>query len=151
MSKGKIIVAGIGPGGKEDITPAVLEAIALSDVIVGYKYYFRFVENIIRPGTVCIDTGMKKERERALQAFEYAEQGKTVCVISSGDAGIYGMSPLVYEMKTERNSDVGVEVLPGISAFQKAAALLGCPMGHDFCVISLSDLMTPWEKIEKRI
>lgn len=151
MSKGKIIVAGIGPGGKEDITPAVLDAIALSDVIVGYKYYFRFVKNIIKPETVCIDTGMKKERERALQAFEYAEQGKTVCVISSGDAGIYGMSPLVYEMKTERNSDVEVEVLPGISAFQKAAALLGCPMGHDFCVISLSDLMTPWEKIEKRI
>ncbi|WP_019540646.1 precorrin-3B C(17)-methyltransferase [Proteiniphilum acetatigenes] len=151
MLKGKIIVAGIGPGGKEDITPAVLDAIAVSDVIVGYKYYFRFVENIIKPGTVCIDTGMKKERERALQAFEYAEQGKTVCVISSGDAGIYGMAPLVYEMKTERNSDVEVEVLPGISAFQKAAALLGCPVGHDFCVISLSDLMTPWEKIEKRI
>ncbi|SDZ75112.1 precorrin-8X methylmutase [Porphyromonadaceae bacterium KH3R12] len=151
MLKGKIIVAGIGPGGKEDITPAVLDAIAVSDVIVGYKYYFRFVENIIKPGTVCIDTGMKKERERALQAFEYAEQDKTVCVISSGDAGIYGMAPLVYEMKTERNSDVEVEVLPGISAFQKAAALLGCPVGHDFCVISLSDLMTPWEKIEKRI
>ena len=151
MLKGKIIVAGIGPGGKEDITPAVLDAIAVSDVIVGYKYYFQFVEQIIKPETICIDTGMKKERERALQAFEYAEQGKTVCVISSGDAGIYGMSPLVYEMKTERNSGVEVEVLPGISAFQKAAALLGCPMGHDFCVISLSDLMTPWEKIEKRI
>lgn len=151
MSKGKIFVAGIGPGGKEDITPAVLDAIAVSDVIVGYKYYFRFVENIIKPGTPCIDTGMKKERERALQAFEYAEQDKTVCVISSGDAGIYGMAPLVYEMKTERNSDVEVEVLPGISAFQKAAALLGCPVGHDFCVISLSDLMTPWDKIEKRI
>lgn len=151
MSKGKIIVAGIGPGGKEDITPAVFDAIAVSDVIVGYKYYFQFVDNIIKPETVCIDTGMKKERERALQAFEYAEQGKTVCVISSGDAGIYGMSPLVYEMKTERNSNVEVEVLPGISAFQKAAALLGCPMGHDFCVISLSDLMTPWERIEKRI
>src|SRR5690554_6929655 len=74
MSKGKIFVAGIGPGGKEDITPAVLDAIAVSDVIVGYKYYFRFVENIIKPGTPCIDTGMKKERERALQAFEYAEQ-----------------------------------------------------------------------------
>ncbi|MDY9918332.1 MAG: precorrin-3B C(17)-methyltransferase [Proteiniphilum sp.] len=151
MSKGKIIVAGIGPGGKEDITPAVLDAIAVSDVIVGYKYYFRFVENIIKPGTPCIDTGMKKERERALQAFEYAEQDKRVCVISSGDAGIYGMAPLVHEMKTERNSDVEVEILPGISAFQKAAALLGCPVGHDFCVISLSDLMTPWNKIEKRI
>ena len=81
----------------------------------------------------------------------YAEQGKTVCVISSGDAGIYGMAPLVWEMKRERGSEIEIEVLPGISAFQKAASLLGAPVGHDFCVISLSDLMTPWEKIEKRI
>ncbi|MDR1090920.1 MAG: precorrin-3B C(17)-methyltransferase [Prevotella sp.] len=151
MSSGKIIVAGIGPGSEEDITPAVLDAVKLSDIIVGYKYYFQFVEDIIKQGTVCIDTGMKKERERASQAFEYAGQGKTVCVISSGDAGIYGMASLVYEMKAERNSDVEIEILPGISAFQKAAALLGCPVGHDFCVISLSDLMTPWNKIEKRI
>lgn len=151
MPSGKIIVAGIGPGSKEDITPAVLEAVRISDIVIGYKYYFQFVEDIIKPGIPCIDTGMKKERERALQAFEYAEQGKTVCVISSGDAGIYGMAPLVYEMRVERNSDVEIEVLPGISAFQKAAALLGCPVGHDFCVISLSDLMTPWDKIEKRI
>lgn len=151
MSVGKIIVAGIGPGSKEDITPAVLEAVRMSDVIVGYKYYFQFVEDVIKSDALCIDTGMKKERDRALQAFEYAEQGKTVCVISSGDAGIYGMAPLIYEMKAERQSDIEVEVLPGISAFQKAAALLGCPIGHDFCIISLSDLMTPWAKIESRI
>ena len=94
---------------------------------------------------------MKRERARAEQAFELAEQGKTVCVISSGDAGIYGMTPLVYEMKRERNSDVEIVSLPGISAFQKAASLLGAPVGHDFCVISLSDLMTPWERIERRI
>jgi len=151
MSKGKIIVAGIGPGSKEDITPAVLEAVRLSDVIVGYKYYFQFVENIIKPDALCIDTGMKKERERAEEAFRYAEEGKTVCVISSGDAGIYGMAPLVYEMKKERQSTIEIDVLPGISAFQKAAALLGAPIGHDFCIISLSDLMTPWDRIEKRI
>lgn len=151
MSKGKIIVAGIGPGSKEDITPAVLEAVRLSDVIVGYKYYFQFIEDIIKPETLCIDTGMKKERERAEEAFRYAEKGKTVCVISSGDAGIYGMAPLVYEMKKEKQSPVEVEVLPGISAFQKASALLGAPIGHDFCIISLSDLMTPWDRIEKRI
>lgn len=94
---------------------------------------------------------MKREKARAEQAFELAEQGKTVCVISSGDAGIYGMAPLVYEMKRERGSRVEIEVLPGISAFQKAASLLGAPIGHDFCVISLSDLMTPWDRIEKRI
>ncbi|MFA6745653.1 MAG: precorrin-3B C(17)-methyltransferase [Bacteroides graminisolvens] len=151
MKKGKIIVAGIGPGSEADITPAVLHAVAHADVVVGYKYYFQFIKPYLAPDTVCVDTGMKKERQRAEQAFEYADQGKTVCVISSGDAGIYGMTPLVYEMKKERCSEVEIVSLPGISAFQKAASLLGAPVGHDFCVISLSDLMTPWEKIEKRI
>ena len=147
----KIIVAGIGPGDREDITPAVLEAIKEADTIVGYKYYFQFVEPYLKPGCECIDTGMKKERERAEQAFLLAEEGKTVVVISSGDAGIYGMTPLIYEMKRERASDVEIESLPGISAFQKAASLLGAPIGHDLCIISLSDLMTPWEVIERRI
>jgi len=148
---GKIIVAGIGPGSKEDITPAVLEAVREADVIVGYKYYFQFIESYVKPGCECIDTGMKKERERAEQAFLLAEKDKTVIVISSGDAGIYGMAPLIYEMRQERQSDIEVETLPGISAFQKAASLLGAPIGHDFCIISLSDLMTPWEVIERRI
>lgn len=151
MRHPQIIVAGIGPGNASDITPAVISALQASDAVVGYKYYFQFITPYLRPGTACIDTGMKRERARAEQAFELAEQGKTVCVISSGDAGIYGMTPLVYEMKRERNSDVEIVSLPGISAFQKAASLLGAPVGHDFCVISLSDLMTPWERIERRI
>ena len=148
---GKIIIAGIGPGSKEDITPAVLEAVREADAIVGYKYYFQFIEPYIKSGCECIDTGMKKERQRAGQAFDLAEQGKTVVVISSGDAGLYGMAPLIYEMKQERRSDIEVTTLPGISAFQKAASLLGAPIGHDTCIISLSDLMTPWEVIERRI
>ena len=148
---GKIIVAGIGPGSKEDITPAVIEAVRGADAIVGYKYYFQFIEPYVRQGCECIDTGMKKERERAELAFELAEQGKTVVVISSGDAGIYGMTPLIYEMRTQRVSSIEVESLPGISAFQKAASLLGAPIGHDLCLISLSDLMTPWEVIERRV
>lgn len=151
MKQPKIIVAGIGPGNELDMTPAVISALQESDVVVGYKYYFQFVTPHLHPETECIDTGMKRERTRAEQAFELAEQGKTVCVISSGDAGIYGMTPLIYEMKRERNSSVEIISLPGISAFQKAASLLGAPVGHDFCVISLSDLMTPWERIEKRI
>ena len=148
---GKIIIAGIGPGSKEDITPAVLEAVREADVIVGYKYYFQFIEPYVKEGCECIDTGMKKERERAEQAFELAKQGKTVVVISSGDAGIYGMAPLILEMKQAHQVDVEIETLPGISAFQKAASLLGAPIGHDMCIISLSDLMTPWEVIERRI
>lgn len=147
----RIIVAGLGPGSEADITPAVLQAVKEADVIVGYKYYFRFVKPYLKSETECIDTGMKRELDRAKQAFDLAEKGKTVCVISSGDAGIYGMTPLIYEMKRERQSDIEVISLPGISAFQKAASLLGAPIGHDLCVISLSDLMTPWTTIEKRI
>ncbi len=151
MEQGRIIVAGIGPGSQQDITPAVLQAIHDSDVIIGYNYYFKFIQPNLRPGTRCVDTGMKRERDRAKQAFDIAETGEKVCIISSGDAGIYGMASLIYEMKRERNSSVSIEVLPGISAFQKAASLLGAPMGHDFCVISMSDLLTPWARIEKRI
>ena len=148
---GKIIIAGIGPGSQGDITPAVLEAVRQADAIVGYKYYFQFIEPYIKEHCECIDTGMKKERERAEQAFDLAEQDKTVVVISSGDAGIYGMAPLIYEMRKQRGTDIEICSLPGISAFQKAASLLGAPIGHDMCIISLSDLMTPWETIERRI
>ena len=147
----RIIIAGIGPGSQEDITPAVLEAVQQADAIVGYKYYFQFIEPYVKKGCECIDTGMKKERERAEQAFLLAETGKTVVVISSGDAGLYGMAPLIYEMAEAKGSDITIETLPGISAFQKAASLLGAPIGHDTCIISLSDLMTPWEVIERRI
>ena len=148
---GRIIIAGIGPGSKEDITPAVLEAVQQADAIVGYKYYFQFIEPYVKEGCQCIDTGMKKERERAEQAFLLAETNQTVVVISSGDAGLYGMAPLIYEMAKAKGSVITIETLPGISAFQKAASLLGAPIGHDVCLISLSDLMTPWEVIERRI
>ena len=154
---GKIIIAGLGPGNESDMTFAVREALQSADVVVGYQYYFQFIKPFVREDCECVDTGMKKERQRAEQAFELAEQGKTVVVISSGDAGIYGMTPLIYEMQRERISQQGqsplceIVSLPGISAFQKAASLLGAPIGHDLCIISLSDLMTPWEVIERRI
>ena len=148
---GKIIVAGIGPGSEKDITPAVIEAVSQADAVVGYKYYFRFIEKYLKEGAVCLDTGMKQERDRAAQAMELAREVKTVCVISSGDSGIYGMAPLLWQMRSENKEDVEIETLPGISAFQKAASLLGAPIGHDLCLISLSDLMTPWLLIEKRI
>lgn len=149
--KGKIYIAGIGPGRVDEITPAVQRAISVSDAVVGYDYYFQFVSSLLKEGAECIDSGMRQERARAELAFEQAEQGKVTCVISSGDAGIYGMAPLMYEMRDERGSDVELEVLPGISAFQEAASILGAPIGHDFCIISLSDLMTPWATIERRV
>ena len=134
------------------MTLAVREALQSADVVVGYQYYFQFIKPFVREDCECVDTGMKKERQRAEQAFELAEQGKTVVVISSGDAGIYGMTPLIYEMQRHHAAtDIEVSSLPGISAFQKAASLLGAPIGHDLCIISLSDLMTPWEVIERRI
>lgn len=151
MDKGKIIIAGIGPGDSLEITPEVRKAVEDSDVIVGYNPYFKYIKEWIKSDAQCVDSGMKQEKARAEAAFEYAEKGMKVCVISSGDAGIYGMTPLIYEMARERRSDVELEALPGISAFQKAASILGAPMGHDICIISLSDLMTPWSLIEKRI
>ena len=147
----KITVVGIGPGSPEDITPAVAQALSQCDVVVGYKYYFRFLAPYLTAGTQCVDSGMRREQERAEEAFRLAEEGRSVCVVSSGDAGIYGMASLVLELKRVRQSAIDVEILPGISAFQKAAALLGAPMSHDFCVISLSDILTPWQLIEKRI
>ena len=101
--------------------------------------------------TQCLDTGMKQEVKRAEKAFELAHTGNNVVVISSGDSGIYGMAPLIMEMKTKLNSTVEIDIVPGISAFQAAASKLGAPISHDFCTISLSDLMTPWALIEKRI
>lgn len=149
--KSKITVIGIGPGNAGDMTTGAIEALRRADIIVGYKYYIPFITSFLKPDATIVQNGMKQEQKRIEKAFEIAESGQDVCVISSGDSGIYGMAPLVYEMLRDRESDIEVEVIPGISAFQKAASLLGAPMGHDFCVISLSDLMTPWAVIERRI
>ena len=147
----KLSVVGIGPGGIGDMTSRAMEILKNSKVIVGYKYYIPFISSFIGDDVEIIQNGMRQEQARIEKAFEIAESGRDVCVISSGDSGIYGMAPLVYELLKERGSDIEIEVVPGISAFQKAASLLGAPIGHDFCVVSLSDLMTPWEVIEKRI
>ncbi|MCM1076743.1 MAG: precorrin-3B C(17)-methyltransferase [Bacteroides sp.] len=147
----KITVIGIGPGSHEDMTVHAMEALKSCSVVIGYKYYIPFIKDLLRDDVEIIQNGMKQERTRIEQALEKIETGDDVCVISSGDSGIYGMAPLVYEMMRERGIEAEVEVIPGISAFQKAASLLGAPVGHDFCVISLSDLMTPWSLIERRI
>lgn len=148
---GKIYVIGIGPGSERDLTIGARDILGKVDVVVGYKYYFQFVSHYLQPDAECVDTGMRQETARAREAFRFADEGKEVAVISSGDAGIYGMAPLIYEMAEELKSTIEIEVLPGISAFQTAASILGAPIGHDFCIISLSDLMTPWAKIERRI
>lgn len=146
----KIYSIGIGPGGDQYITPQATKAIQESDIIIGYKFYVELIAHLIE-GQETFDTGMKKERERAAEAFRLAKQGKTVAVISSGDSGVYGMASLLWEMKAEEAHDTELEVVPGISAMMSAAAKLGAPLAHDFCSISMSDLLTPWATIEKRI
>ncbi len=147
----KITVIGIGPGSRGDFTVRAVEALRKCAVLVGYKIYVPFVKDFLKEDVQIIQNGMKQERARIGLALDRFSEGDDVCVISSGDSGIYGMAPLVYEMMRERGIDADVEVIPGITAFQKAASILGAPVGHDFCVISLSDLMTPWSLIEKRI
>ncbi|MBS2211762.1 precorrin-3B C(17)-methyltransferase [Carboxylicivirga mesophila] len=149
MSNIKVI--GLGPGNPELFLKPAIDAIKEADVVIGYKYYFQFIQCYLAEGTECIDTGMRQEVERAKIAFEKAEAGQRVAVISSGDAGIYGMASLILEMADKRQSSIPVEVVPGISAFQAAAAKLGAPLSHDFVILSLSDLLTPWKLIEKRM
>jgi len=148
---GNIKVIGLGPGNPDLFLNPAVEAIKQADVIIGYKYYFQFIQGYLQEGTDCIDTGMRQEVERAKIAFEKAEAGLKVAVISSGDAGIYGMASLIIEMADKRKTGIPVEVIPGISAFQAAAAKLGAPLSHDFVILSLSDLLTPWKLIERRM
>ncbi len=154
MAKGKLLVIGFGPGSFEHITERARTAIQESNMIIGYKTYVDLIEGLVTDQQI-ISTGMTEEVSRAQAAVKLAEQGNKVAVISSGDAGVYGMAGLIYEvlMETgwERKTGVEVEVIPGISAINSCASLLGAPVMHDACTISLSDHLTPWELIEKRI
>jgi precorrin-3B C17-methyltransferase len=143
------MVVGIGPGNAENMTEACRNAILSADVVLGYIVYIQVLKPLF-PGTMFWGTGMKTEVARCREALRLAAEGKAVALVSSGDAGIYGMSSLVYELSSEFPS-VTIEVVPGITAAISGAALLGSPVGHDFAVISLSDLLTPWDVIEKRL
>ncbi len=140
----------MGPGADKFMTPQAIEAIDQSQIIIGYKFYIDLIKHLLK-GKETFDTGMKKEQQRAAKAFSMAKTGKTVAVISSGDSGVYGMASLLWEMKIEENIDTELEVVAGISAMMATAAKMGAPLGHDFCSISMSDLLTPWRTIEKRI
>lgn len=152
--RGKLLVIGFGPGSFEHITKRAQEAIQESDYIIGYKTYVELIQGLLTDQEI-ISTGMSEEVSRAQAAVRIAEEGKKVAVISSGDAGVYGMAGLVYEVLIEKGwkeeTGVSVEVIPGISAINSCASLLGAPIMHDACTISLSDHLTPWELIEKRI
>ena len=145
----KIYVVGIGPGEYEQLTGKAIRVLKESQVIVGYTVYIDLIKEYFGDKTF-LTTPMKKERERCVLAFEEARKGHKTAMICSGDAGIYGMSGLILEVGRDYK-DVTVEVVAGVTAASSGAAVLGAPLIHDFAVISLSDLLTPWEKIEKRL
>lgn len=145
----KLYVVGIGPGEYEQMTLKAIHALEKSDVIIGYTVYVDLVKEHF-PGKEFMTTPMKKEVDRCILAFEEAQKGKTVSMICSGDAGVYGMSGLMYEVGVNY-PEVELEIIPGVTAATGGAAVLGAPLIHDFCLISLSDLLTPWEKIEARL
>lgn len=145
----KLSVVGIGPGSFENMTQRAQKALADCDVIVGYTVYVELVKAHYADREF-LTTPMRKEVERCELAFERAAAGKNVAMICSGDAGVYGMSGLIYEL-SPKYPGVEIEIIPGVSAVISGAAILGAPLMHDFAVISLSDLLTPWEKIEKRL
>lgn len=148
---GEILVVGIGPGGAEHMTPAAVTAIERADVIVGYRAYLAQIAHLA-PQTRREASGMRQEVERVQRAMDLAAAGQRVVIVSGGDAGIYGMAGLAYEVLAERDKeDLAVEVVPGISALNAAAAVLGAPLMTDFAVISLSDQLTPREAILRRV
>ena len=146
-----IKVVGLGPGHKNYIIPMAAEVISKATVIIGYHYYFQFIQHLINSEAICIGKELSEEEKRADIAIEYALKGEYVVVIGSGDASIYAMASVVYQKIAEQKLSIEVQTVPGISAFITAGSKLGAILGHDFCCISLSDLMTPWTTIEKRI
>lgn len=146
---GRISIVGFGPGDAGNMTANCKKRLQDADVIVGYTGYTKLLRPIF-PDKYYHEAGMTQEVERCLAALELVKQVKTVCVVSSGDSGIYGMASLLFELAAD-TPDLEIEVIPGVTAAVSGAALLGAPLGHDFAVISLSDLLTPWETIEKRL
>ena len=151
--EGKLLLVGLGPGDVIHQTPAAANALSECDVLVGYRGYIEQVSDSL-PSKELIPMELGQEMERASRAVDLASEGRSVAVVSSGDAGIYGMAGPVFQVLTDREwdgLDPAVEVAPGISALQSASSLLGAPLMQDFCAISLSDLLTPWEAIERRL
>lgn len=145
----KVTVVGLGPGGGADLTGRARAALAECDLLVGYTTYVELAKAQV-PGKPVLATGMRQEVDRCRAAVEAALEGKHVAVVCSGDSGVYGMAGLIYEVAQEY-PPVEIEVVPGITAACGGAAVLGAPLTHDFAVVSLSDLLTPWEKIEARL
>ncbi|MEI6859160.1 MAG: precorrin-3B C(17)-methyltransferase [Shewanella sp.] len=146
----KLSLVGLGPGSLDLMSVRAQEVVKNADVVVGYGPYVKMVASLIKTQTL-VRTGMTKEWQRAASAIEQVQKGKNVALVCSGDAGMYAMAPLIFEMISTDNIQIEVETIPGITAANACASLVGAPLGHDSCTISLSDLLTPWEVITKRI
>ncbi len=149
MNKSKLYVVGIGPGGPDYMTMDARAAIEQADILCGYTVYMDLVRPLC-PGKETFTTPMTKELERCRMALQKAGEGHMVAMVCSGDAGVYGMAGPILQLSPEY-PEVEIEIVPGVTAALSGAAVLGAPLMHDFCVISLSDLLTPWEQIEKRL
>jgi len=154
MSNGKILLVGFGPGAESHMSVRALEAIKEADVVIGYSTYIKLVKGLL-DGKEVIRKGMTEEIDRCIEAYEHAQLGKTVALISSGDIGVYGMAGPTYEVLLKSgwkpDNGIDVEIVPGSTALSACASLVGAPLTHDFCSISLSDLLTPWPTIAKRL
>ncbi|MDG3085156.1 precorrin-3B C(17)-methyltransferase [Vibrio hannami] len=146
----KLYLVGLGPGSLDLMSVRAQEVIKSVDVVVGYGLYVKLIASLIDTQTL-VRTGMTKEWQRADAAIKHVQEGKDVALVCSGDAGMYAMSPLVFELLSSQDIDIEVETVPGITAANACASLVGAPLGHDSCTISLSDLLTPWEVIIRRI
>ncbi|MCP4933281.1 MAG: precorrin-3B C(17)-methyltransferase [bacterium] len=151
---GKILLVGVGPGAREHMSLRALEAMQEADVIIGYSTYIKLVKDLL-VGKEIIRKGMTEEIDRCIEAYDQAKMGKTVALISSGDIGVYGMAGPTFEVLLQEgwmpDHDIKVEIIPGTTALSACASLVGAPLTHDFCSISLSDLLTPWPTIAKRL
>jgi len=151
---GKIYLVGFGPGSEEHMTYKAKSAIAESDVVIGYTTYIKLVKDLL-DGKEVVKKGMTEEIDRCIEAYEQAKLGKVVALISSGDIGVYGMAGPTYEVLLQAgwtpSDEIQVEIVPGSTALSACASLVGAPLTHDFCSISLSDLLTPWPVIARRI
>lgn len=147
---GTLYVVGTGPGSADHMTVAAISALKNSDVIIGYKTYLDLIPEFLTDKEV-ISSEMMKEVDRCRTALDIAEQGKTIALVSGGDPGIYAMAGLVFEMAQKSENKCRIEILPGLAAINSCAARLGAPLMHDFAAVSLSDLLTPWPLIEKRL
>ena len=147
---GKLYAVGFGPGGYEHMTAKAIDVIKNADIITGYTTYVEMLKKFF-PEKEYVATPMTKEMDRCRMAVNLAAEGKTVAMVSSGDSGIYGMAGILLEIANEKKADVEIETVPGVTAASAAASILGAPLMHDFTIISLSDLMTPYSLIMKRV